>query len=253
MKFKSILKKYVRYISTLENRNTKNFTRFITWIKQYIHLKNSEHTFRPYYLPKYEEGQIIFVDFGCGIEHEFSYPHYAIVLNCHDKKNNSLLTIVPLTSKKECHKKLKTFEHELMWPIPSLLGQKAINNFDLLKPEYTELREDILRLAQQKLSHADFNRKYKELVQQGVQAIADNNKDIMELRDKMKEGSIVECEQIRTISKARIISPKKASDPLYNICVSEADLAAIRIKLMRSFVFKNINNNIDSNLPESVQ
>ncbi len=67
----------------------------------YIAYKSNESKFSPTYLPKYEQGQIIFVDFGCGIRHEFSYPHYAIVLNTKDRKKNDLLTVVPLTSKRK--------------------------------------------------------------------------------------------------------------------------------------------------------
>lgn len=104
-------------------------------------------------------------------------------------------------------------------------------------------------MAQSKLSKDAFDKKYAELVQQGVQTIINNNADIMSLRQKMKEGSIVECNQIRTISKARIISPKKSSDPLYNVRVTEGDLSLIRLKLMRQFIFKNI----DSFTTESVK
>lgn len=249
MRFKTILKSYKTYISLLEKRNLKNFNRFIKWLKQYVYLKSSEHIFKSTYLPKYEEGQIVFLDFGCGIGNEFSYPHYAVVLSCHDRKKNSLLTVAPLTSKKDFHNTLTPFEYELLIPIPDLLGEKALANFDLFKPEYTELRKDIIQLTTRKLSKPAFKAKYDELVQQGVESIAKNNKEIMELRNKMKDGSIVECEQIRTISKARIISPKKKRDPLYNIRVSEDDLAAIRLKLMRSFIFKDIDNH----LPESVK
>lgn len=246
---RGLLKLYLKFIDTLKANTEVDYTRFIYWLKNYIGLKKSERTFKSTFLPKYQEGQIIFTDFGCGIGHEFNYPHYAVILNCHDKKNNSLITVVPLTSKKEKHNKLRSHEYELATPIQVLLGNKALNDFDLNKPEYHELRDDIVKMAQSKLSKDAFDKKYGELVQQGVQTIINNNADIMSLRQKMKEGSIVECNQIRTISKARIISPKKSSDPLYNVRVTEGDLSLIRLKLMRQFIFKNI----DSLTTESVK
>lgn len=96
----SLIRKYILFAKHLANTNTKNFERFKSWMHTYIAYKSNESKFSPTYLPKYEQGQIIFVDFGCGIRHEFSYPHYAIVLNTKDRKKNDLLTVVPLTSKK---------------------------------------------------------------------------------------------------------------------------------------------------------
>lgn len=96
-----LIRKYVLYAKHLASTNAKNFERFKSWMHTYISYKSNETKFSPTYLPKYEQGQIIFVDFGCGIRHEFSYPHYAIVLNTKDRKKNDLLTVVPLTSKKK--------------------------------------------------------------------------------------------------------------------------------------------------------
>lgn len=96
-----LVHKYFSYAKYLYRENTTNFKRFKNWMHTYIAYKANESKFSSTYLPKYEQGQIIFVDFGCGIKHEFSYPHYAIVLNTSDRKKNDLLTVVPLTSKKQ--------------------------------------------------------------------------------------------------------------------------------------------------------
>lgn len=242
MNYKRLKNKYAYYISKLKSRSPKNFSPFLDWLVKYIHYKTSEHTFKPTFLPKYDEGQIIFIDFGCGISHEFSYPHYAIVLNGQDRKKNSLLTVLPLTSKKEFHDRLRPFEYELAIPISDLLMIKTINSFDLNRPEYAELRKDAINLTQQELCNEEFTQKYNDLIQQGVQAIAENNPAIMNLREKMNRGSIVECNQIRTISKARILAPKKASHPLYNIKIATEDLNRIRVKLMQLFILTNIDN-----------
>lgn len=238
----NIFERYRHYIDFLANSNQKNFTRFIKWLLSYIRLKTNERSFHSTYLPKYQEGQIIFADFGCCIGSEFSYPHYAVVLNVSDRKKNQLLTVVPLTSKKKPkHTVLKPWEHELSMSIPKLLMVKVIQSFDLYKPEYEELRSDIIRLSLQQLSESEFNSRYSDLLNQGIDALIKNNKDIMELREKMKEGSIVETNQIKTISKSRIISPTKQVHPLYNVKISSNDLHAIKYKIMKNIIIGDID------------
>lgn len=48
---------------------------------------------------KYPRGSIVYIDFGINIGHEFSGRHFGIVLNKKDSPYNSLITVVPLTSK----------------------------------------------------------------------------------------------------------------------------------------------------------
>lgn len=241
MNFKEIFNSYEAYSKQLEKTSPKNFIRFTKWLTQYIRLKLNEKRFNATYLPRYQEGQIIFVDFGCGIGHEFSYPHYAVVLDVNDRKKNQLLTVVPLTSKKAKHNILKPWEHELKRNIPALLGDKALANFDLNKPEYADLKKDLVGLALQSLPVNEFEKKYNSLLFQGVKAICDNNKDIMALREKMKEGSIVETNQIRTISKSRILFPTKKAHPMYDIKISINDLYAIKYKIAKSILANNID------------
>lgn len=65
------------------------------WLKM-EHEKKIRHTYKIF-----KRGTIIFVDFGLNIGHEFSGKHFAIVLNKEDKRSNSILTVVPLTSKEK--------------------------------------------------------------------------------------------------------------------------------------------------------
>lgn len=233
-----LVHKYILYAKDLANTNTTNFERFKSWMHTYIAYKSNESKFNPTYLPKYQQGQIIFVDFGCGIKHEFSYPHYAIVLNTHDRKKNDLLTVVPLTSKKPKHNKLKDWEHEITYPIQNLLVDKVTNNFNLYNTKYTELRDKIITLAKiaPSMDSDEFALQYSKLIEVGVNEIYSNNKDVMEFADKMSKGSIVEINQIKTISKSRIIFPTKKSHPLYDIKIHPSDLSIIHYKLLNHLV-----------------
>lgn len=48
---------------------------------------------------QYKRGRIVFVEFGTNIGNELSGSHFAIVINNDDNENNSLLTVIPLSSK----------------------------------------------------------------------------------------------------------------------------------------------------------
>lgn len=234
----SLIRKYVLYAKHLASTNAKNFERFKSWMYTYISYKSNESKFSPTYLPKYEQGQIIFVDFGCGIRHEFSYPHYAIVLNTKDRKKNDLLTVVPLTSKKEKHNTLKEWEHEISYPIKNLLIDKVLSDFNLYGDKYVQLRDKVIAFAKNSssLSKDEYAKRYSALVDAGVKEIYSSNKDVMDFAEKMAKGTIVELNQIKTISKSRIIFPVKKSHALYDIKIHPADLISIHCALMSHII-----------------
>lgn len=234
----SLIRKYVLYAKHLASTNAKNFDRFKSWMYTYISYKSNESKFSPTYLPKYEQGQIIFVDFGCGIRHEFSYPHYAIVLNTKDRKKNDLLTVVPLTSKKEKHNTLKEWEHEISYPIKNLLIDKVLSDFNLYGDKYVQLRDKVIAFAKNSssLSKDEYAKRYSALVDAGVKEIYSSNKDVMDFAEKMAKGTIVELNQIKTISKSRIIFPVKKSHALYDIKIHPADLISIHYALMSHII-----------------
>lgn len=234
----SLIRKYVLYAKHLASTNAKNFERFKSWMHTYISYKSNEAKFSPTYLPKYEQGQIIFVDFGCGIRHEFSYPHYAIVLNTKDRKKNDLLTVVPLTSKKEKHNTLKEWEHEISYPIKNLLIDKVLSDFNLYGDKYVQLRDKVIAFAKNSssLSKDEYAKRYSALVDAGVKEIYSSNKDVMDFAEKMAKGTIVELNQIKTISKSRIIFPVKKSHALYDIKIHPADLISIHHALLSHII-----------------
>lgn len=234
----SLIRKYVLYAKHLASTNAKNFERFKSWMYTYISYKSNESKFSPTYLPKYGQGQIIFVDFGCGIRHEFSYPHYAIVLNTKDRKKNDLLTVVPLTSKKEKHNTLKEWEHEISYPIKNLLIDKVLSDFNLYGDKYVQLRDKVIAFAKNSssLSKDEYAKRYSALVDAGVKEIYSSNKDVMDFAEKMAKGTIVELNQIKTISKSRIIFPVKKSHALYDIKIHPADLISIHYALMSHII-----------------
>lgn len=60
--------------------------------------KENNNQLNPYY-SYYKRGTIVFVEFGVNIGHELSGGHFAIVLNSNDNKRNSIVNVMPLSSK----------------------------------------------------------------------------------------------------------------------------------------------------------
>lgn len=58
---------------------------------------------------------------------------------------------------------------------------------------------------------------------------------------KMKSGSMAVINQITTISKQRIYTPKRSEDFLYGISLSPAAMDKINIKLKELFIFSKEN------------
>lgn len=254
-KFISLIKKYLKYTNDLYVKNEEQHNKFIDWLKKYINYKRNERVFNPTYLPKYEQGQIIFVDLGCGINREFSYPHYAIVLNTEDRKKNDLITVVPVTSKKDKHSKLKPWEHEIRYPFQALLTDKIHKNFDIYTKDYERLRNKVINLYNDldKLNPEETDEQYNKLIHEGVKEIYKNNTDIIKFIEKMKNGSIVEINQVRTISKARILFPKNKKHALFDVKVRPYDLDIIKYKLINHMI-KDVSTtkNIDTESQENV-
>ena len=233
---KEILKKYLSYINELEKSSLLNYNRFIHALSMYIKFKKTEQTFDSTYLPAYEAGQIVLIDFGCGVGHEFIYPHYAIVLITHDRKKSTLLTVVPLTSKKEKHAILRPHEYELKDSMYTLLGIKSLCSLNLKNPGNEELSNDIEKVERSEIDKSTITMKYSSLVFAELKVHYKKDISFEKLLEYMKKGTIVETNQVKTVSKVRIIEPQKRNHILYGIKVSEEDLAGIRTLVKNNII-----------------
>ena len=72
--------------------------------------------------------------------------------------------------------------------------------------------------------------------------ILDSQSDILQRNskeiEKMKQGSMAVVNQIRTISKQRIYTPKKSTDFLYDISLSAPAMDKINDKLLEMYTHK---------------
>lgn len=96
-------KAYVNYHKIIDKNLPYKFSYLDEWMlkKSKMLLEESENIENsiPNKFRVYNRGAIIKADFGVGLHSEMSQIHFAIVLNNYDNPKNSVLTVVPLTSK----------------------------------------------------------------------------------------------------------------------------------------------------------
>lgn len=85
----------IRKLKTSGNFKFKNIDYQLRYL---LNKFESEEKHNGYY-PKFQQGDIVFVEFGLNINHEFSNSHFAIVLNQNDSNKEDIINVVPLSSK----------------------------------------------------------------------------------------------------------------------------------------------------------
>lgn len=159
--------------------------------------------------------------------------HYAIVLKDSNKKNPNI-TVVPLTSLKP-NKDIKELR-----PTELYLAQEL---YFKIQGKYEALKISIpteINYLRNMLSHSekidlnDIQQKIEELTKQSNLMIKAFNK-----LKTLKYGSIAVMNQIRTVSKMRIIDPTNKYDILYNLKLSTNNLNSIDKKMIELFTKHN--------------
>lgn len=214
---------------TKDKKSFKKAGLIAYWIIDYVHMLRQEKTFDSNKLLKYNRGDIISVNFGYRIGSELGGKHFAMVLDNNNSLKSDIITVLPLTSKKEkslnnyfCYE-LKHGLYELHEKKLNTLVDKcskeiiAIANADVSTSEQFEKLSKRLKMLNEKITEAE-----------------NLNKSL----DKLKNGTIVNLGQIATISKIRILNPKKASDSLNKIKVLGEDLDEINKKLNDLYLTK---------------
>lgn len=127
----------------------------------------------PRYYRKFDRGTIVTVDFGMQLGSEFSGQHFAIVLNKHDTKQNSLLTVVPLSSKQR--KGYVNLGVEVLNQIILRMSQMTAN----AKEKSLALSKKTERIQSEELHEVTYTDVEKRLlVSNGVAQFVDGNNNL---------------------------------------------------------------------------
>lgn len=213
------------------------------WINQYANYLNFEEKFDPTRNISYKRGDVVFVNFGFNIGSEFGGEHYAVILDKESYHNSSTVTVIPLSSMKpgkSVHQNDVFLGNELY----DKLQIKAMGKLEHAAEELLELQ------SMQKLT-TDFEdkmdsesiKKFSKLVDcmksrhDVLKTEVANTKKMAHELSIMKKGSIAKIEQIRSVSKIRIYQPKRKSDPLYGIRLSNTSMDKINEKIKELYIF----------------
>lgn len=267
---KSAIKSLNKFLEGLINspndKHLKKANLISYWIKDYIRMVSFEEKFEPTKNIAYKRGNIVKLNFGFNIGSEYGGLHYGVVLDKENAHSSPVLTVIPLTSKKDSKKihpnsvelgngiyrslkikydtiskSLKSEEQEIFNTI------KAFEKFNSLIEESiskcketdnpTEFSEE-LNLAKTYLNELrHLNKIWSEKEQHNSNQQEALNKIGYEI-NRMKEGSIALVNQITTVSKIRIFDPRNLKGVLSGISLTEEEMEKINQKIKELYVFQ---------------
>ena len=224
------------------------------WLESFSSYVSFEERFDPSRLLNYKRGDVIRVNFGFNVGKELGGLHFAVVIDNETKRNAHVLTVVPLSSTdgRDIHQRNVDLGTELFVKVSDiqkkllddakerldLIAENAnallavvnlLKNVDVAEQnsdEFNDKLQDVIERTEQFLEE-------KNLVEKQIQRMERNEKEIQ----KMKAGSMAVINQITTISKQRIYTPKHSEDFLYNVSLSSTAMDKINEKIKEQYIF----------------
>ncbi len=197
------------------------------WMRDYKNYVKNEASFDPNFYPAFERGNIVNLNLGFNLGAELGGLHYAVVLRDSNRKSPNLI-VMPLISLKpgkdiSCLRPTELFlGNELYYQI-----QGKYRALQISMPSELELLNDMLAKDPKKPNLAE---KINDLQKKLDLLIKTKNKLAV-----LKTGSIVVLNQIRTISKMRLVDPCDKYDILFKIKLSSKNLEDIDARLIELF------------------
>ena len=236
------------------------------WIKDYVKMISFEEKFDPAKNIAYKRGNVVKINFGFNIGAEYGGLHYGVVLDNHNAHHSPVVTVIPLTSKKDL-KELHSNNVDLGNELYKALKLKYDTISKALKDEQEEIFETsaafdvLIKMAEDSIKRCKSCEEdaAKEAELLNAQKYIDATKKIdTHLREKaahnkiqqeylkkigleisrMKDGSVALVSQITTISKMRIFDPRNLKGVLSGISLSEENMNEINEKLKKLYVFQ---------------
>ncbi len=261
---KALNKMLEYFINSSNPKHLKKANLLSYWFEIFSNYILNEENYSPLRQISYKRGNVIKANFGFNVGKEYGGLHYAVVIDKQNDHHSHVITVVPLTSgtADNTHKKDVYLGTELYSKLrdkhSSILNesQEKLNDLEKITSSLNEALTLIQQLSQKKLEannsnenaeYADeLSKKYKEVsdmknekqktYEQLESDIEFIKKSKLEL-DKLKVGSIALVEQITTIDKSRIYTPRKSRDVLYGISFSDEKMELINEALKKLYIF----------------
>ena len=237
------------YSISQSNRRSNKFNFLPNWLdkesnlflEEVNHCKKSYHSFK--------RGSLIFVDFGINIGSELSNRHWAVVLNKNDSPKSRNLTVLPISSKE---KKFSVMIDEVIQQkskrfLLPILDKVGFDYFSIIHYALTEITPFDLGSAEEiyqelLIQYGDVynSESAKEIYDNGVGMEKVENttkklKDLVNHYQRFNKISYAKCDQIKTISKDRIIYINEL-DPCGKLKVNNDTLDRIDTKLKELYL-----------------
>lgn len=239
------------YINSGDNVLLKKSNLISYWLETFCNYVSFESQFDSTRLIKYSRGDVIRINFGFNIGKELGGLHYAVILDNDNKQSADVVTVIPLSSTdgKKIHVRSVDLGTELYEKISAVQDKLILD----LKSELSELERihDAFLSASnicksncsdsssaEELEHIDNVLKLESELNSRILSInsslskAETNKHEI---SKLKFGSMAVTNQITTISKQRIYTPKKSEDFLYGISLSTTAMEKINSKIIELY------------------
>ena len=263
---KALNKMLEGFINDPSEKHLKKANLISYWIKDYVKMIGFEENFEPTKNIAYKRGNIVKLNFGFNIGAEYGGLHYGVVLDNHNAHNSPVVTIIPLTSKKDA-KDLHSNNVDLGNELYKSLKLKYDTISKALKEEQEEISDVsaafnlLIEMAEDSLGRYRSYKKNEEKEEELTKAekYLDATKRMEELWkekelhnqsqqeylekigleiSRMKDGSIALVNQITTISKIRIFDPRNLKGVLSGISLSEENMEKINQKVKELYVFQ---------------
>ena len=219
------------YITSRDPNLLKKTDLLSYWFEEFVNYIYAEDSFQPQRLLSYKRGDIIRVNLGFRVGNEMGGLHYAVVIENKNAHSSGVITIIPLSSTdgKTVHDNNVDIGVELY----SKAEAQRLRLLDDAKKGLTETTDLLNALRTAKNNSDDVNDALETITQKQSEikkTLAIINRYDNELR-RMKSGRMAVVNQITTISKQRIYTPKKSVDFLYNVSLSDTAMDKITKKL----------------------
>ena len=251
-KVNSLLESYISDGSTdlLKKTNLISY-----WLEDFVKYISFEDKFDSTKLMRYNRGNVLRVNFGFNVGKELGGLHLAVVLDNDNKRNADVITVIPLSSTdgRAVHERSVDLGTELYEKINQLQKKQlaaAQEELDKLTEMQNFVNTTIKLINSPEVNNIDdleLKKKpenavqYKENISQTFTKLQNElfylKRNELEI-EKMKLGSMAIVNQITTISKQRIYIPKKSTDFLYGISLSESAMNKINDKVKSLYLFE---------------
>lgn len=232
------LKSVNMYLDNLINikKDEKKVNLLAYWLEDYIKYLKMEENFKPNMLKRYERGDIIKVNLGFNVGSEEGGLHYCVVIDNQNERNSPVITVIPLSSKKNSKIVNGKYQVELGNQLYEKMSLKANT---LKKYCQNKIKEINMELNQLELANTKPTKEKIDSLENEIIKLEEEYQQLERLVkeiDKMKQGSIALINQITTISKQRIYNPKSNYDILSGIKLSPNNLDKINDKVIELYI-----------------